>query len=73
MAHAAEMEKPKHMGLPLSNGKLALWLFLSTEIMFFAGLIGSYLVLRISTGNWPKPDDVHLVEWIGALNTFVGV
>ena len=23
MAHAAEMEKPKHMGLPLSNGKLA--------------------------------------------------
>ena len=71
MAHAAEMEKPKHMGLPLSNGKLALWLFLSTEIMFFAGLIGSYLVLRISTGNWPKPDDVHLVEWIGALNTFV--
>ena len=27
--------------LPLNNGKLFLWLFLSTEIMFFAGLIGT--------------------------------
>ena len=28
-------------------------------------------MLGISTWNWPKADDVHLVEWIGALNTFV--
>ena len=27
-----------HPGLPLTNGKLIVWLFLSTEIMFFAGL-----------------------------------
>ena len=26
--------------LPLPNGKLFMWLFLSTEIMFFAALIG---------------------------------
>ena len=32
--------------LPLRNGKVCLWLFLSTEIMFFAGLIGTYIVLR---------------------------
>ena len=59
--------------LPLSNGKLCLWLFLSTEIMFFAGLIGTYVVLRFGTppGTWPLPHDVHLVEWIGAMNTFV--
>mgnify|MGYP000149005897 CR=1 FL=1 len=30
------------MGLPLSNGKLAVWLFLVTEIMFFTALIGVY-------------------------------
>ena len=35
-----------HPGLPLNNGKLCMWLFLSTEIMFFAGLIGTYIVLR---------------------------
>jgi cytochrome c oxidase subunit 3 len=59
--------------LPLNNGKLFLWLFLSTEIMFFAALFGVYIVIRFGAPNgiWPTPHDVHLVEWIGALNTFV--
>lgn len=59
--------------LPIPNGKLCLWLFLSTEIMFFAGLIGTYIVLRFGapTNTWPLPHDVHLVESIGAFNTFV--
>lgn len=78
-----------HMGLPLSNGKLAMWLFLVTEIMFFTALIGTYMLLRNSTqpivrtvtddagnqklvkDNWPTPHEVHLVEAIGAGNTFV--
>lgn len=78
-------EKPAvHMGLPLPNGKLAMWLFLVTEIMFFTGLIGAYIVLRFSTpektvtlGNavtrihWPGPHDVHVKELLGAINTFV--
>jgi len=59
--------------LPIPNGKLCLWLFLSTEIMFFAGLIGAYIVLRFGApeGTWPLPHDVHLIEWVGAMNTFV--
>jgi cytochrome c oxidase subunit III len=60
-----------HPGLPLTNGKLIVWLFLSTEIMFFAGLIGTYIVLRFGAPAWPKPHDVHLSEPIGAFNTFV--
>lgn len=31
---------------PVTPGKVAVWLFLATEIMFFTGLIGSYIVLR---------------------------
>ncbi len=60
-------------GLPISNGKLCVWLFLSTEIMFFSALIGAYIVLRFGapSGSWPTPIDVHLVEWIGAVNTLV--
>ena len=60
-------------GLPIPNGKLCLWLFLSTEIMFFAGLIGTYIVLRFGapSGTWPGPHDVHVKEWLGAVNTFV--
>jgi cytochrome c oxidase subunit 3 len=70
-------DDPKaHMGLPLSHGKLAMWLFLVTEIMFFTAMIGVYLILRNGTPSkspfgWPTPHQVHLVEWIGALNTFV--
>jgi cytochrome c oxidase subunit 3 len=63
------------MGLPLPNGKLAMWLFLVTEIMFFTGLIGTYIIYRNGTPTdrnpWPTPHDVHLAEWMGAVNTFV--
>jgi cytochrome c oxidase subunit 3 len=75
MAHAVIEEQPAHMGLPLSHGKVAMWLFLVTEIMFFTGLIGTYIILRngqpTKAAPWPTPHQVHLVEWIGALNTFV--
>src|SRR5262245_20748571 len=82
MEHAVGEHPDKtHMGLPLPNGKLAMWLFLITEIMFFTGMIGVYIILRngqpthMADGTyrepWPAPHDVHLVEWIGAFNTFV--
>lgn len=59
--------------IPVSRGKIAIWLFLSTEIMFFTALIGTYIVLRfgVPAGTWPTPHEVHVVEWLGALNTFV--
>ena len=60
-----------HPGLPIPNGKLIVWLFLSTEIMFFAGLIGTYIVLRFGAPIWPLPHEVHLSEPLGAFNTFV--
>lgn len=31
---------------PVTPGKVAMWLFLATEVMFFTGLIGSYIVSR---------------------------
>ena len=78
-SHAHDTHAHAHLkleyqpSLPINNGKLFLWLFLSTEIMFFAGLIGTYIVLRFGApaGSWPGPHDVHLVETIGAFNTFV--
>ena len=57
--------------LPIPNGKAFMWLFLSTEIMFFAGLIGTYIVLRFGAVAWPSTHDVHLAEIWGATNTFV--
>lgn len=60
-----------HPGLPIPNGKLFMWLFLSTEIMFFAALIGVYIVIRFGAVVWPKTHEVHISEPIGAFNTFV--
>lgn len=60
-----------HPALPIPNGKAFMWLFLSTEIMFFAALIGTYIVIRFGALAWPSTHDVHLAEIWGATNTFV--
>jgi heme/copper-type cytochrome/quinol oxidase subunit 3 len=36
---------------PVTPGKVAMWLFLATEVMFFTGLIGSYIVLRAGSAG----------------------
>ena len=69
--HHGHIQLRYHPGMPMSNGKTCMWLFLSTEIMFFAGLIGTYIVLRFGAPSWPLPHEVHLSEPIGAFNTFV--
>ena len=76
MAHeASDHDNLPRMGMPLPNGKLAIWLFLVTEITFFTAMIGTYMLIRngqpTASNPWPAPHDVHLVEWIGAFNTFV--
>jgi cytochrome c oxidase subunit 3 len=59
------------MGVPLRHGKLAMWFFMVTEIMFFTALIGTCVLLRNGSAQWAVPHQVHLIEWMGALNTFV--
>jgi len=53
---------------PVTMGKVAMWLFLATEIMFFTGLIGSYIVLRAGSppdafsNLFPPATDLSLVD-----------
>ena len=54
----------------ISNGKIAIWLFLASEVMFFTGLIGAYIVLRFQQGEWPRPEQTLNVP-LTALNTFI--
>jgi len=44
--HAAPPARTDSHQAPVTPGKVAMWLFLATEVMFFTGLIGSYIVLR---------------------------
>jgi len=53
----------------IANGKIAIWLFLASEVMFFTGLIGAYIVLRFGQGEWPDPTKTLNVP-LTALNTF---
>ena len=57
-------------GPPVDRAKFAIWLFLGTEVMFFAGLIGTYIVLRMGSAAWPNPED-RLAVGLTAFNTFV--
>ena len=73
MSHSAEnAPSAVKMGIPIPNGKLGLWLFLGTEIMFFTAFIGTYIVLRINSGDlWPGIEDTHIEIMAGGFNTFV--
>ena len=67
MNSASAVSFPTATGIP--NGKLGMWLFLASEVMFFTGLIGAYVVLRSAPG-WPGAEG-HLSVPIGTTNTLI--
>lgn len=54
-----------------SADKLGMWTFLATEILFFGGLILSYIVHRYRSPNEFQIASHHLVFQLGAVNTAV--
>jgi len=55
----------------VNNYKFGMWLFLASEVMFFTGLLGSYLVLRLSDPEG-FTEQAHHLDWRwAALNTMV--
>ena len=50
--------------------KFAWWLFLASEVMFFAGLIAAYIVLRAGSPTWPIVQE-ELSVGLVAVNTFI--
>ena len=56
----------------VSNGVLGVLILIGTEIMFFSGLISSYLVNRVSSNlPWPPPGQPRLPVGITAGNTII--
>src|SRR4051794_10526698 len=57
---------------PLGNNAwLAVLMLLGAEAMFFAGLIGAYLVFRISSAVWPPPFQPRLPLAVTGVNTMI--
>jgi len=67
-AYAVTIERETATGIP--NGKLGMWVFLASEVMFFTGLIAAYVVLRMGHPAWPGSAG-HLSVPLGTLNTFL--
>src|SRR5437899_13103179 len=54
-----------------SNATLAVAMFLGAEAMFFAGLIGAYIVFRVSAPIWPPPFQPRLPIGVTGVNTLI--
>lgn len=68
MSHAVVVHEGESTSVP--TPRLGMWLFLASEVMFFAALVGSYIVLRLGSREWPDPGTILGVPLL-AFNTFV--
>src|ERR1700755_1330656 len=58
-------------GDPTAPGKIGIWLFLASEIMFFVAILGTYVILRAgSVALFASQSQVLSKAWAG-LNTVV--
>jgi len=58
-------------GDPTAPGKIAIWLFLASEVMFFIGVLGTYIVLRSGAPDLFSRHAEILSKWLGGTNTIV--
>ena len=54
-----------------SNAWLAMIMFLGAEAMFFAGLMGAFLVFRVGSPVWPPPFQPRLPATVTGVNTII--
>ncbi len=50
---------------------IGMWLFLSTEVLFFGGLITAYVVYRSTSPREFALASRHMAIWLGCLNTVI--
>jgi heme/copper-type cytochrome/quinol oxidase subunit 3 len=76
---ATTLAMPRHLrpvptrlpGPVISNTRIAMAVVIAAESMFFAGLIGTYMIFRLSAPVWPPADLPRLPLGLTALNSLV--
>src|SRR5688572_25488856 len=58
-------------GDPTAPGKIAIWLFLASEIMFFIAILGTYIILRSGSPGLFLKHATMLNKTLAAVNTVV--
>ena len=56
---------------PLDNVRLAMVFLIAAEVMFFAGLVSGFFVLRLAAPLWPPPLQPRLPILVTGFNTLV--
>jgi heme/copper-type cytochrome/quinol oxidase subunit 3 len=54
----------------LTSGRLGIWILISSEIVIFAGLLGSYILFRLAHPDWGG-EAARLNLFAGTLNTLL--
>jgi len=69
---ATNMAMP-HTRPELPSRKLAVWLFLGSEVLFFSSLIFTYIAMRVTSPSWPSYEQIAhtLAVNVTAVNTFI--
>ncbi|HTF57283.1 MAG TPA: cytochrome c oxidase subunit 3 [Planctomycetota bacterium] len=71
MDHAAGAHGSEDHVVAFERARFGMWLFLASEIMFFAGFIGAYVVLRMANPQLAEAGQ-HVLSWpLAAVNTAV--
>ena len=60
-----------HRGASLSNARLGMLIFLGAETMFFAGLLGAFIVYRVANETWPPMSMPRLPVEVTGINTLI--
>ncbi|HLK10111.1 MAG TPA: cytochrome c oxidase subunit 3 [Candidatus Binatia bacterium] len=71
MPHRAPSFRPVERTPPIPNAVVAIVVLVTGEAMLFAGLIGTYLIFRISAPDWPPRDLPRLPIPVTVANTLV--
>ena len=62
----AETSKPI-----INSTYLDMFMFIGAELMFFSGFIGSFLLFRLNTVDWPPVDQPTLPVFVTGINTIL--
>ena len=74
VSYVAEEHAPDPVhsrGDPTSPGKIGIWLFLASEIMFFVAILGSYIIYRSGTPLLFAKNAETLNKLLAGVNTVV--
>jgi heme/copper-type cytochrome/quinol oxidase subunit 3 len=68
---AMPQRQPLERVPPVPSTRIAMIAIITSELMLFAGLVGMYLVVRLSTTVWPPADQPRLPLLVTTINSLV--